>query len=45
MNNTKNNNYIEEENVVDKNHFKRLQEIVIDVAEITKLLTDITKKG
>ena len=42
--NTKNNNHIEEENVIDENHFKRLQEIARDAAEITKLLTNIAKR-
>ena len=39
-----NNNYIEEENIINENRFKRLQKKVRDVAEVTKLLTNIVKK-
>ena len=42
--NTKNNNHTEEENVINENCFKSLQEMVRDVAEVTKLLTEVTKK-
>ena len=44
MDNTKNNNHIEEENAIDENYFKQLQEMVKDVAEVIKLLTNVAKK-
>ena len=44
MNNTKNNNYAGEENVIDENCFEWLQEIVWDVEEVTTLLSNIRKR-
>ena len=44
MNNTKNTNYTEEKNVIGENCFKRLQKMVGDAAEVTKLSTNIIKK-
>ena len=46
MNNTKNKkeNHAEEEYIIDENRFKRLQNIIGDVIEVTKLLTNIVKE-
>ena len=37
MNNIKNNNYAEEENIIYENWFEQLQNMVRDIIEVTKL--------